>query len=45
MSDIFGSIGFIALMAGITVRYGWDVSLIIGGGTLLALAIIGAMRQ
>lgn len=45
MNDAVALLGFAAMVCGITVRYGWDVSLIIGGTTLLTLAVIGALRK
>lgn len=45
MNDAIGIAGLVLLATGLSVRYGWEVACIIVGGTLLALAIIGAMRK
>lgn len=43
--DFIGMIGFGVMSAGIYIRYGPDVACIIGGGILLAMAVIGALRK
>lgn len=45
MNDVVAIIGYGLVVTGVSVRYGWDMACIIGGGLLLALAIIGAMRK
>lgn len=45
MKDIFGGGGIVILSAGLYGRFGWEVAAIICGTILLALAVIGAMRQ
>jgi hypothetical protein len=45
VNDIVGLVGLSALLVGVTARFGWDFASIIGGGILLSLAIVGAMRK
>lgn len=43
--DLIGVFGFVAMCAGLSIRYGWDFALIIGGVTMLILAVMGAFRK
>jgi hypothetical protein len=45
MNDAIGITGFVAMVAGVYGRYGWEFAAILGGVTLLALTVIGAMRR
>ena len=45
MKDIFGLAGLGLMSAGLYGRFGWELAAIIAGTILLALAVIGAMRQ
>lgn len=43
--DTVGILGFAAIVAGATNRFGWDVAAIIAGTLMLAVAITGAIRK
>jgi len=43
--DAIGVLGFGLMVAGFYGRYGWEVACIIGGGTLLAFTVMGALRK
>jgi hypothetical protein len=38
-------VGFAAMCAGLTIRFGFDVACIIGGAIMLTLAVIGAIQK
>jgi hypothetical protein len=43
--DGIGIVGFIAIVYGVTISFGFGVACIIGGAILLTLAVIGAIRK
>ena len=42
--DVMGAGGLLALCAGVSAEFGWPWALIIGGGLVLLLALVGALR-
>lgn len=43
--DAIGVIGFVAMTYGVWSGFGFDWACIIGGATLLTLAVLGATRK